>query len=90
MLHNLLCAKRDCAPEHIDQLDTEIYRVLGIDGPGAYALLEPDGRLMVWQTEAASLDDDGQRATYRSRIPLTAMEWHYISKLEWIDTCDRM
>lgn len=68
-----------------DARDTEIYALLGIDAPGAYALREPDGRLMVWASEADSTDDDGARATYRSRGPITDAEWAEVTRLAWID-----
>lgn len=68
-----------------DSRDTEIYALLGISAPGAYALREPDGRLMVWASEADSTDDDGARATYRSGDAITDAEWVVITRLAWID-----
>ena len=65
--------------------DDAIYRVLGLVEPGAVAIREPDGRMMVWATEADSEDDDGARATYRSRAPITDAEWSVIQALAWIE-----
>ena len=58
---------------------------LGLTGPGGYAMREPDGRCMVWASEADAEDDDGMRATYRSRGPITTEEWLTVTRLEWID-----
>jgi hypothetical protein len=71
--------------EDRDLRDTQIYAILGIDGPGAYALREPDGRLMVWASEHDSEGDDGARATYRSRFPITDAEWSVVTMLAWVD-----
>jgi hypothetical protein len=68
-----------------DARDAELYALMGIVGPGAYALREPDGRLMVWASEEDSVDDDGARATYRSRGTITDAEWDAITRLAWID-----
>jgi hypothetical protein len=68
-----------------DMRDTQIYAILGIRGPGAYALREPDGRLMVWASEADSEGDDGARATYRSRGPITDAEWSVVTRLAWVE-----
>jgi hypothetical protein len=68
-----------------DMRDELIYSILGIDGPGAYALREPDGRLTVWASEHDSEGDDGTRATYRSASPITDAEWHAITRLAWVD-----
>lgn len=86
MIHTLLSARRDAAPQHIDEIDTEIYGVLGLTGPGAVALREPDGRLMVWASERASESDDGRRATYRSRTPITDAEWQTVAALAYIES----
>jgi len=88
MIHNLLAARADTAPQHIDVLDREIYATLGLTGPGAYALREADGRLMVWATEADSQDDDGARAVYRSRAPITDAEWAAVSALAYIESAE--
>ncbi len=72
-----------------DERDLSIYALLGIDTPGAYALREPDGRLMVWATEDASIDDDGQRATYRSRQPITDAEWAAVAALAWVESAEQ-
>jgi hypothetical protein len=88
MLHNLLSARRDSAPQHTDEIDSEIYAALGITGPGAYVIREPDDRLMVWACEADSLDDDGKRAVYRSRIPITDDDWATISALAWVESAE--
>ena len=58
---------------------------LGLTGPGGYAMREPDGRCMVWDREADAEDDDGMRATYRSKGPITYAEWLAVTSLEWID-----
>ena len=68
-----------------DSRDQAIYAVLGIDAPGAYAIREPDGRLMVWASERASENDDGKRATYRSTGPITDEVWSIVTMLAWID-----
>lgn len=68
-----------------DARDTAIYELLGITSPGAYALREPDGRLMVWASEEDSIDDDGSLATYRSREPITDREWLVVIHRCWID-----
>ena len=67
-----------------DRRDALIYSILCLDGPGAFALREPDGRLMVWASEADSLDDPGVRATYRSRLPITDAEWSVVTMLAWV------
>lgn len=59
---------------------------LGLTEPGGYALREPDGRLMIWASEDDSLDDDGARATYRSRGPITDTEWQAVCCLAWIES----
>ena len=68
-----------------DVRDELVYSILGIEGPGAYALREPDGRLMVWASEADSEGDDGARATYRSRLPITDAEWDVVKPLAWVE-----
>jgi len=68
-----------------DARDTEMYAILGISAPGAYAMREPDGRLMVWASESDSIDDDGARATYRSSGPIADAEWTEVTRLAWID-----
>lgn len=88
MIHTLLSARRDTAPQHIDELDREIYAVLCVTGPGAYALRETDGRLMVWASEADSIDDDGRRATYRSRTPIDDVEWSAVRAMAWIESAE--
>jgi hypothetical protein len=68
-----------------DLRDTQIYAILGLYGPGAYALREPDGRMMVWASEADSEGDAGARATYRSRRPITDAEWDVVKLLAWVE-----
>jgi hypothetical protein len=68
-----------------DLRDAQIYAILGIYGPGAYALREPDGRLMVWASESDSTNDPGVRATYRSRGPITDAEWSVVTMLAWVE-----
>jgi hypothetical protein len=68
-----------------DDRDAAIYRLLGIDSPGAYAIREPDGRLMVWASESDSQDDDGARATYRSHDPISNAAWSVVQSLALID-----
>ena len=68
-----------------DDRDAAIYRLLGIDSPGAFAIREPDGRLMVWASEADSHDDDGARATYRSHDPISNEAWSVVQSLALID-----
>ena len=58
--------------------------ILGLTGPGGYALRESDGRVMVWASEADSVDDDGARAIYRSAAPVSAAGWAAIASLAWI------
>lgn len=68
-----------------DARDSDIYDMIGLTGPGAYAIREPDGRLMVWASESDSQDDDGARATYRSRLPIADAEWDVVCSLAWVD-----
>ena len=69
-----------------DERDTAIYAVLGLTAPGGYALREADGRLMVWACRRDAEDDDGARATYRSRGPISDREWAVITgDLAWIE-----
>jgi hypothetical protein len=68
-----------------DDRDADIYRLIGIDSPGAYAIREPDGRLMVWASEADSQDDDGSLATYRSHDPISDAAWSVVQSLALID-----
>jgi hypothetical protein len=65
-----------------------IYADLGLTGPGAYAMREPDGRVMVWASAALAEDHDGARVTYRSRRPITDAEWLTVTRLAWIDEYD--
>ena len=67
-----------------DDRDAAIYRLLGIDSPGAFAIREPDGRLMVWASESDSLDDDGARATYRSPGAISDAAWSVVQSLALI------
>ena len=68
-----------------DERDAAICAALGLAGPGGYALREPDGRLMVWQTERDAEGDDGARACYRSHRPITEAEWETVCSLAWIE-----
>ena len=68
-----------------DTRESKMCELLQITGPGAYVIREPDGRLMVWASEADSIDDDGQRATYRSTGPITDAEWETVIRMAWVD-----
>ena len=68
-----------------DDAAATLCQTLSIAGPGAYAMREPDGRCMVWASEADAEDDDGAKATYRSRGPITDAEWLAITRLAWVD-----
>ena len=73
------------AHDHRDDTDAAICDLVGLTASGGYAMREPDGRLLVWASEADSQDDDGARATYRSRAPITDAEWQAVCRLAWID-----
>jgi len=70
-----------------DETDSMVYDLLCIDEPGAYAIMEPNGRLIVWASEVDAEDDSGAQvqATYRSRHPITDAEWLYITNLAFIE-----
>lgn len=76
-------------PTDRDLRDEQIYAVLGLTAPGAIAVREADGRLMVWASEQDSEDDDGQAATYRSRQPITDAEWSEIGRLAYIESAEQ-
>jgi len=68
-----------------DDAAATLCQMLGITGPGAYAMREPDGRCMVWASEVDAQDDDGAKAVYRSRGPITDAAWLAITRLAWVD-----
>lgn len=68
-----------------DARDIDICALIGVSKPGAYAIREPDGRLMVWATEDDSWDDDGTRATYRSREAISDEAWAVVQALAWVE-----
>ena len=68
-----------------DTLDSILYKIMGIDAPGAVALLCPDSRLMVWANENDSLCDDGRKAKFRSPYPISKDDWKYIKSLAFIE-----
>ena len=58
------------------EVDPAIRQCLGLTpDETAYAIREPDGRVMVWRSEADSVKDDGARAIYRSPTPWTDDAW---------------
>lgn len=67
-----------------DARDAQLCDLLSITGPGACALREPDGRVMVWSSSDDSVDDDGARAIYRSRAPISDAAWDAIAQLAWV------
>ena len=75
-------------PLHIENRDERheaIYSILNITGPGAVAIRDPDGRIMVWESEVDSEDDDGARAVFRSTKTLTDEEWDEVVSLAWVE-----
>ena len=80
-------------PMHItdhDDRQRAICALLGITGPGAVAIREPDARLTVWATAKDSLSDDGARATYRSAGSVTDAEWSEVAMLAWIEDAEEL
>jgi len=69
-----------------DEANALIYELLNIDQPGACAIREPDGRLMVWASTDASRDDDGARACYRSAGTISDAAWRRVRSLAWIES----
>jgi hypothetical protein len=61
-----------------DERDTAICAVLGLTGPGGFALRATDGSLIVYQTEHSG-------AVYNSRTPITDREWDVVRALAWIE-----
>ena len=66
----------------------ELCSMIGITEPGAVAIREPDGRLMVWASERDSENDDGQRACYRSRGPISDALWVEVARLAWVESAE--
>jgi len=63
-----------------DEADALIYELINIDQPGACAIREPDGRLMVW----ASAGEDASR--YHSSEPISDAAWRRVRSLAWIES----
>jgi hypothetical protein len=78
-LHNMLICPLT------DDVESDIYNLLGIDGPGAYIAQANDGSICVWASESESEDDDGAKATFRSHGPLEQIALARLDKLAWID-----
>ena len=68
----------------------ELCNLLNLNGPGAVAIREPDGRLMVWASERDSEDDAGQRACYRSRGPISDALWVEVARLAWVESSESL
>jgi hypothetical protein len=73
----------------LDATDILIARKLNLDGPGAFALREAGGRLMVWATIPDSENDDGRKAVYRSTKPITDLMWRRVQLHPWITQWER-
>lgn len=84
-IHQALACKD---PARRDQADLAAYCIMGITGPGACALREADGRLMIWATEGESVNDDGGNATYRSAVPISDAEWSRVKEMAWIESSE--
>ena len=99
-----ISVKGTTLPLHItdrDERDSAIYSLFGLVAPGGYAILEPDGRLMVWPPQEDSIDDERARTSgwvvfgdreriYRSAEPISDSEWAVVCSLAWIEYTEKI